>query len=217
MSSWTKRTRMSRFGPEGRPATAAGIGATDARIGPNSVLQLAQVLDAHVGQAARQALMVEAGLMALPPDSGLMPEGPAARLHQALRLRYPAEAAALLAREAGGRTGDYILAHRIPLPAQRLLRVLPRFLATRLLAGAIGKHAWTFAGSGDFRVARGRPLTFELYDNPVVRGEHARQPLCHWHAAVFQRLFSTLVSPDIRCVEVECCAMGSSACRFTLC
>lgn len=194
----------------------AAIVPAEARIGPNSVLQLVRVLDAHVGQAARQALMREAGLMTLPPDSGLMPEGPAARLHQALRLRYPAEAASLLAGEAGERTGDYILAHRIPDPAQRLVRALPRALATRLLAGAIGRHAWTFAGSGDFRVARGRPLTFELHDNPVVRGEHAAQPLCHWHAAVFQRLFNALVSSDIRCVETHCCAMGAPACRFAI-
>lgn len=217
MSSLTRQRRRPRFAPEVRAAAAIGAAEpNEARIGPNSVLQLVQVLDTHVGEAARQALMREAGLMALPADNGLMPEGPAARLHQALRRGYPAEAASLLAGEAGERTGDYILAHRIPHPAQRLLRVLPRSLATRLLAGAIGKHAWTFAGSGDFRVARGRPLTFELHDNPVVRGEHATQPLCHWHAAVFQRLFNALVSADIRCVETHCCAMGAPACRFAI-
>lgn len=194
---------------------APAVDGREARIGPNSVLQLVPVLDANLGRAARQRLLLESGLGALPPDSGLMPEGPAARLHQTLRQRYP-EAAGSLAQAAGERTGDYILAHRIPQLAQRLLRRLPRRLATRLLADAIGKHAWTFAGSGEFRVLRGRPLIFELYDNPIVRGENADSALCQWHAAVFQRLFNTLISPDIRCTETHCCALGAPACRFTL-
>ncbi len=194
---------------------AAAADSSEARIGPNSVLQLVQVLDSNLGLAARQQLLLESGLSALPPDSGLMPEGPAARLHQTLRQRYP-EAAGRLAQVAGEHTGDYILAHRIPQLAQRLLRSLPRRLATRLLANAIGKHAWTFAGSGEFRVLQGRPLTFELYDNPIVRGEKADSALCAWHAAVFQRLFNALISPEIRCTETHCCALGAPACRFTL-
>ena len=210
MSSLPKTIPTSLFAPDmGAPAEQT----IEARIGPNSVLQLAQVLDACVGEAARHRLLIEAGLSALPPDNGLMPEGPAARLHQALRQRYPDQASAL-AQEAGERTGDYILAHRIPPFAQRLLRILPRQLATRMLADAIGKHAWTFAGSGEFRVLRRRPLTFALHDNPIVRGEKADSALCHWHAAVFQRLFNTLVSPDIRCTETHCCALGAPACRF---
>lgn len=212
MSSLSKTIPTSLFAPD---VGASAVETPEARIGPNSVLQLAQVLDEHVGEVARRRLLIEAGLSVLPPDNGLMPEGPAARLHQALRRRYP-DQASTLAREAGERTGDYILAHRIPQFAQRLLRMLPRQLATRLLANAIGKHAWTFAGSGDFRVLQGRPLTFELSDNPIVRGEQTRQPVCQWHAAVFQRLFTTLVANELRCSETTCCAMGAPACRFTL-
>ena len=206
-------TRPEPISPPAPDVRATITEACEARIGPNSVLQLAQVLDAHLGKAAAQALLLDAGLTALPTDSGLMPEGPAARLHQALRSRYP-DAAAMLATEAGARTGDYILAHRIPQPAQRLLRRLPRYLSAPLLAAAISKHAWTFAGSGEFRVTQRRPLVFELSDNPIVRGETAMQPLCHWHAAVFQRLFTTLVSPDMQCTETDCCAQGAPACRF---
>ena len=208
-------TRPTQIPPPAPDVRAPISDAREARIGPNSVLQLAQVLDAHLGKAATQALLLDAGLTALPTDSGLMPEGPAARLHQALRSRHP-DAAAMLATEAGARTGDYILAHRIPQPAQHLLRRLPRFLSAPLLAAAISKHAWTFAGSGEFRVAQRRPLVFELSDNPIVRGENALQPLCHWHAAVFQRLFTTLVSPDMRCLETDCCAQGARTCRFRM-
>jgi bacteriochlorophyll 4-vinyl reductase len=38
-------------------------------------------------------------------------------------------------------------------------------------------------------------VVFEIADNPVVRGEHSETPLCHWHAAVFERLFSALCGP----------------------
>ena len=196
-----------------RGAGAAGPGG--ARIGPNSVLQLVPVLDAQLGPLARQRLLTSAGLRELPPDEGLMPEEPAAALHQELRRQYPAEAAEL-AREAGERTGDYILAHRIPPIARRVIRKMPAWLAAPILASSIEKHAWTFAGSGRFRVVSRQPLVFELVDNPVVRGEHADRPLCDWHAAVLQRLFNVLVDKHMKCVETQCCATGAESCRFTL-
>lgn len=148
-----------------------------------------------------------------PSDAGLMDEGPAARMHAALRARLPDAAPALLAR-AGRGTADYILAHRIPRPAQALLRALPPVLAAPLLTRAIAQHAWTFAGSGRFRVA-GR-LTFEIADNPLIRGETAPAPICSWHAAVFERLFRVLVYDRLRAKETACCACGDPACRFEL-
>jgi divinyl protochlorophyllide a 8-vinyl-reductase len=186
-----------------------------ARIGPNSILQLVPVLDARLGETARVDLLTEAGVSALPDDDGLMDELPAARVHQALRRRYPTLAPDL-AREAGERTGDYILRYRIPTLAQRVLRNLPAWLAAPLLASAIEKHAWTFAGSGRFRVLSRQPLVFELADNPVVRGERAEAPICEWHVAVFQRLYNVLVDKNMQCVETQCCACGADSCRFAL-
>ena len=185
------------------------------RIGPNSVLQLLPVLDARLGQEARVELLREAGLDAPPSDHGLMAEEPAVRLHQALRCRYPAQAATMM-REAGGRTADYIIAHRIPAPVVRTLRALPAPLAGRLLAAAIGRHAWTFSGSGRFQIVSKRPAVFELSDNPVVRGESSPRPLCAWHAAVFERLYAELVDARLRCRETQCCACGATSCRFEL-
>ena len=69
------------------------------------------------------------------PKGGLIDEAPAARLHQALRVEMP-EVAPLLAREAGWRTGGYILEHRIPQKAQRLLRLMPARLSAPMLARA---------------------------------------------------------------------------------
>jgi divinyl protochlorophyllide a 8-vinyl-reductase len=184
-----------------------------ARIGPNSVLQLVPLLDEHLGTGPREMLMVQSGMKDLPADEGLMEEAPAARLHQALRAQYP-DIATELTRRAGIRTADYIISHRIPPVVIHLLGHSPPWLSAPLLARTIEKHAWTFAGSGEFRIASRRPLVFELHDNPVVRGEHADSPLCHWHAAVFERLFAGLVDPDMHCVETACCAAGSPCCRF---
>jgi divinyl protochlorophyllide a 8-vinyl-reductase len=181
-------------------------------IGPNAVLQLVPVLEAHEpGLGAR--LMTLAGLDALPSDQGLMPEGPAARLHGAVRRELPGAAPAILS-EAGRRTADYILAHRIPPMAQRLLRALPPALAGPLLQKAIARNAWTFAGSGRFSVVA--PLTFEVAANPLVAGETARSCQCHWHVAVFERLFRSLVDDRLTAQETGCCTCGDSACRFEL-
>ncbi|MEM9249452.1 MAG: bacteriochlorophyll 4-vinyl reductase [Pseudomonadota bacterium] len=197
------------------PAAPAGLPTSEARIGPNAILQLVPVLDAHTGPELRQALLSEAGIVTLPDNSGLIPEAPAAALHQVMRRRLPHRAAEM-AREAGLATGDYILAHRIPLRAQSVLRRLPGWAAAPILARAIARHAWTFAGSGRFSIERYRPLVFALQDNPVVRGEHSDTPLCHWHAAVFERLFQNLIWPQAHVQEVTCCAMGADACRFSI-
>lgn len=197
------------------PMATAPTDGIRSRIGPNSVLQLVPLLDEALGDKERQRLLQLSGLDALPSDDGLMDEVPAARLHQAVRAHHPQMAPALT-RCAGERTGDYIIRHRIPVAALRVLRALPPWLSAPLLASVIEKHAWTFAGSGTFRVRSRHPLVFDLIDNPVVRGEHAAAPICHWHAAVFQRLFSEIVDANLCCEEIQCCAAGANSCRFEL-
>lgn len=192
------------------------MSAGTARIGPNAILQLVPVVEEAAGRDIAAHVLAMAGVFELPDaDAGLMDEAPAARLHQALRLELP-EVAPMLAWEAGWRTGDYILANRIPQAAQRLLRVLPARLAAPVLARAVEKHAWTFCGSGRFDLVSTWPVVFEIGDNPVVRGERSDVPLCHWHVAVFERLFSALCGPAWRCEETQCCAQGATACRFEM-
>jgi divinyl protochlorophyllide a 8-vinyl-reductase len=183
------------------------------RIGPNAILQLIPVLDAAGGRALRDRVFAAGGLDGLPDTDGLMDEGPAGAVHRALRQCLP-EDAPTLAAKAGHGTADYILAHRIPRLAQGLLKILPAGIAERLLTRAIAQHAWTFAGSGTFSVASLTPLVFEIADNPIVRGERSAHPVCHWHAAVFERLFRVLVDPKTRVVETACGATGAPACRF---
>jgi divinyl protochlorophyllide a 8-vinyl-reductase len=89
-------------------------------------------------------------------------------------------------------------------------------LGAPLLTRAIAAHAWTFVGSGEFRVPGTRPPTFEIVHNPVVRGEHADAPVCVWHAQVFERLFRRLVSDRIRVRETQCAAVDGHVCRFVV-
>jgi divinyl protochlorophyllide a 8-vinyl-reductase len=93
---------------------------------------------------------------------------------------------------------------------------MPAGLAAPILSRAIATHAWTFAGSGCFKIEALRPPVFLIHDNPVVRGEASDVPLCHWHAAVFERLFRRLVSRRTTVAETACCAQGAPACRFAL-
>lgn len=159
-------------------------------------------------------MLARAGLFGPPAATGMIPETHAARLHRVLR-EEEETLAPVIAHEAGRRTGSYILAHRIPKPAQLLLRALPAPLAARALSQAIAKHAWTFAGSGRFQVVN--PWTFEIADNPLVRGETSDLCLCDWHAGVFTRLYSTLVAADAVCSETKCCARrGDDRCRFEI-
>ena len=185
------------------------------RIGPNAILQLVPVLDEVLGPRRRDELLAAADIGSLPDGTSMIDELPVARLHQALRQRWPEQAAAISAR-AGRGTGDYILANRIPGAAKRILEVLPVGLRARLLSKAIAKHAWTFAGSGRFRVVSANPLVFEIARNPVVRDETAAAPICIWHAQVFERLYRALVADDYRAAETDCGAVDGDVCRFTL-
>lgn len=183
-------------------------------IGPNAILQHLPVLDEAIGPRMRQALLYLAEVSPPPPDSGMIPQDDVARFHRFVRLYLPDRAEAVQ-RAAGLATADYILANRIPRPAQTLIRLMPARLGARVLSGAIAKHAWTFAGTGAFAIAARAPLVFDIGRNPLaVQG---RTPSCTWHAAVFERLFTRLVWPGGTMVrETACCGCGDPACRFEL-
>lgn len=184
-----------------------------ARIGPNAILQHLPVLDAEIGVQLRGALLHRAGVTSPPPGAGMWPEGEVAQLHRAVWLYLP-ERAPAIQRAAGRAVADYILAHRIPRPAQALIRALPAALGARLLAAAIARNAWTFAGSGRFRIRGYRPLTFEIAANPLAQAGGG--PTCHWHGGVFARLFEALVWPSVAVRETACTAAGDGCCRFEL-
>lgn len=197
------------------PAAAAGAAG---RIGPNAITRVAEVLPPHVGSAATWALFDSVGLVRhlRQPPQDMVDEEEVRQLHGALRAQLGCERAAAVARDAGLRTADYLLAQRIPRPVQAVLKRLPAALAARVLLAAITRHAWTFAGSGHFQARAGSPVVLIIRDNPMCRGVHADAPACDYYAAVFQRLFQVLVHPRSRVHEVACEACGDAECRFEI-
>jgi divinyl protochlorophyllide a 8-vinyl-reductase len=107
------------------------------------------------------------------------------------------------------------MAHRIPRPAQWLIRHLPARLGLRLLLSAMRANAWTFAGSGRFTVTvhrRGATLTFHAC--AMCRDIVSAEPVCAFYAGTFARLIGTLVSARTQVHETECLAQGGRCCRF---
>ena len=183
-------------------------------IGPNAVLQLLPVLDRLGGPERQASMLAAAGIFEVPDGSHMIPERDAARLHHQLRCEEPELAPALTA-HAGTLTAHYILRHRIPPAAQTVLKAMPKWAAARLLSRAIAGHAWTFVGSGRLRVVNA--WTFEIQDNPLIRGEASDACLCTWHAGVFAQLYRALVTPDCTCAETSCGAQApGNPCRFEL-
>ncbi len=201
-------------------ASLAGDAASPhvARIGPNAITRVAEALALLHGPEAQRAVFARAHLtqyLATLPES-MVDEAEVQRLHRAVRATFDAASARRIAVLAGERTGDYLLAHRIPRAVQRVLKVLPASLAARVLLSAIRRHAWTFAGSGHFAADVGRPICLAITHCPLCRDEAAEAGTtqCDYYAATFERLLRTLVHRDIRVTEVQCEAAGGSACEF---
>lgn len=194
------------------PAEAAPSG----RIGPNAITRVAEALSARLGDAGVRRVFRDAGLTAYvdAPPQAMVDEAEVIALHAALRHDLGTDSARVVAADAGRRTAEYLLAHRIPRPAQRVLKALPARWAARLLLRAIGSHAWTFAGSGQFSAQAGPPLRLRIQGNPLCRGLHSATPACDFYSAVFQRLFEVLVHPRAVVTEVACEARGDPACLF---
>ena len=191
---------------------------TAARIGPNAIIQMAEALAGAVGEDERRRLFAAAGLehyLAALPEA-MVDEGEVTRLHRVVREALGEVRARDASIEAGERTGDYILANRIPKPVQGVLKILPPALASRLLLRAIARHAWTFAGSGVFRAEAGHPVRVSITGCPICRGAHVESAACAYYAATFERLFQDLVSPRSRVQEIACEALGAPACSFEI-
>jgi divinyl protochlorophyllide a 8-vinyl-reductase len=186
------------------------------RIGPNSIIRVAEALRLQHSEAATKAIFEAAGLgryLTQLPDT-MVPEDEVIALYRAMRAALSPDATHAVVWEAGLRTGDYLLAHRIPKPAQAVLKVTPAGLAARTLLQAIGKHAWTFAGSGRFSADPAHPVRITIENCPTARDVRAEAPVCGFYSATFERIFSTLVSPKAKVREIACSAMGAPACVF---
>lgn len=195
-------------------APAAELAISAARIGPNAIIQTGHALRARGGAKLEHQVFARAGLehyLQVPPEDMIV-EGEAIALFEALYngCGLSRSEANAIARDAGTRTGEYILANRIPQLAQKVLKVLPTRLAGRALLSAIGKHSWTFAGSGRVACHSGRPLVIQIAGNPLAFDT------CVWHRAVFERLFGVLVSPRAKATYSQLVSAGVSTCRFEI-
>jgi divinyl protochlorophyllide a 8-vinyl-reductase len=186
------------------------------RIGPNAVIRVFEALNEQRGRTVAEAVFQRAGLGdyldALP--EAMVPEEEVIALQQALRDELGIEEAREISRDAGRRTGDYLLARRIPRPAQALLKILPAKLAARTLLKAISGNAWTFVGTGHFAVKSESPPQIEITHSPLCRGTMADEPLCDFYAGTFERLFRVLVHPETVVTETACQATGDPSCLF---
>jgi divinyl protochlorophyllide a 8-vinyl-reductase len=199
-----------------RAGVSSGHAGSSARIGPNAIIQLAAAVTTRLGPDAWADMLGKAGLsqyLDRLPET-MVDEREVVALHRTMRSSVAAHLRQEIAYEAGLRTGDYILANRIPKPAQWLLKALPQQLAARALTSAIAKHAWTFAGSGHFRAVSTSPLVLEIEDNPLCRGEASCVPMCDYYAGTFTRLYGALVDPCMTIEESSCASMTGGTCRF---
>jgi divinyl protochlorophyllide a 8-vinyl-reductase len=189
-----------------------------ALIGPNAIIQVARVLQERFGDFTTEALLREHTPYSLATLPGhMIPESEPLALTHAVMSRLGEARGTTVLHEAGLRTGDYLLANRIPRPAQWLIRVLPKRAGLSILLKSMLAHAWTFAGSGSFTVhhqREGGQLCFHAC--AMCRDMITDGPACDFYAGTFERLITTLVSPTARVREVECQAHGGSCCRFVV-
>jgi len=209
-----------RVAPGCEPVSIGPANPSAPKIGPNAVLQtLAAVRDLE-GQSLEAAVSARAGLG--PPSEwspGLIPEAWFVATIEALRreLPDPSRREAVMA-EAGRRTASYVAVHRVPKPFRSLLGALPRSAAVPALLAAFARHAWTFAGRGQFSVEGRRPRVLVLDDAPTCRGRSEPgdgERRGRYYEAAFEGLLA-LCGPDIHVHEVACRSQGADACRFRI-
>jgi divinyl protochlorophyllide a 8-vinyl-reductase len=189
-----------------------------ARVGPNAVVRTAEALSHGVGDATCRRVFARAGLehYLVAPPTTMVAEAEVVALHRAVRAELDRAVADAVMADAGARTARYLLAHRIPAPAQTLLSALPARAASRLLLTLIARHAWTFAGSAELRLEHGRPARVVFHGSPLARVPPGDAPVCGFYAATFETLYRRLVQADARARETACAAAGAEACTLEL-
>ncbi len=199
------------------PAASASA-VVPGRIGPNAVIRLIEALDGVEGRPVTSRIFQSAGVSPFlsDPPGAMVDERCVGTLYSQMLGTMGESRMRTIAWIAGQRTGEYLLRNRIPRPVQRLLKLLPRTLASTILMHAIARHAWTFAGSGSFSFAPGRPVRFKILNCPVCRQCTSQAAICDYYSATFERIWSELIHADTRVTEIECSATGAPACLFEI-
>lgn len=200
--------------PSDRPAPQRAA----ALIGPNAIIQVAKVLTERLGDRRAESIVRASTpytLGTLPQH--MVPEAEALALTTHVMRQLGETSATSVLHEAGLRTGDYLLANRIPRVAQWIIGVLPRQAGLSILLKSMMAHAWTFAGSGTFTVQRlGTEIELTFHACAMCRELTSAGPVCDFYAGTFERLVTALVSRTAIVREVECHAQGGRCCRFLI-
>lgn len=178
------------------------------------ILSVLSAVDALCPAGTRDSLLSAARITRPPNPGETVREDLVSLLHKAVRTELPAEEAGRVLDLAGQKVGDHVLAHEITKRAQTLLKRAPWHLSVWLLGRAAEQNTWAIFGSGTFDVERN--MGFELRNTPLIRGEEAQAPICHFHVGLFSRLLTELADPNLTCREIACQAMGHDACRFAI-
>jgi divinyl protochlorophyllide a 8-vinyl-reductase len=193
--------------------TAVRVRTKPGFLGSQAVTRIIEEVERQIDLDAANQLLSDARIDRIPAWNKPVPEGRVAALHQAIRRRHP-EKAECICRNAGRATTDYLLGNRISVRAQELIKKAPQTVAMWLVTRSAMMNARHFGGSGEFIIQSS--TVFELRSNPVLLGETSASPVCHYHAAAFERMYQLLVDPDLTCRETACEAMGDDACRFEI-
>jgi divinyl protochlorophyllide a 8-vinyl-reductase len=186
------------------------------RIGPNSIIRTVEALreaygPAHAAEILRRGRRADL-IDTLPAE--MVDETDFTRLVLLLRSQLGGPTAERILRRSGQLTAVYLLQNRIPRPVQYVLKVLPRCIALKILLQAIGKHAWTFVGSGTFSFRLDKTLHISIGDCVECRGVQASAPVCSYYSGAFEHLLRTLIAPSATVREIACIACGSEYCMF---
>ena len=195
---------------------AASTADSPSWLAGSSIAGVAEVLPMRVGSRAAQGLFEAAGLLDAwrTPPQDRVADAELRRLHRVLRDALGLPVAREVARDAGARAAEQLLARHIGPLRQRLMRSLPAPLAAALLRADLRRLAWTFAGDGEVTLSGGRPGVITIRGNPLCKGVQAAEPGCDFVCALLERLFTVLVHPACRVVETACESCGAPACRF---
>ncbi len=189
------------------------------RVGPNAIIRVLEALQSSDRDRATTDAVFQGAAIAHyleTPPAEMVIEQEVIALQRALRDQLGIARARAIAHDAGLRTGDYLLANRIPGPAQTVLKLLPARLASRVLLKAIGGNAWTFVGTGVFESSARFPPKITIHDSLLCRGTSADQPVCDFYTGTFERLFRVLVNPNTVVTETACRATGAASCVFEI-
>jgi len=191
---------------------------THAKIGPNSIIQTVQALKNIYGPPKALEILHQVGRADLPDNlpTAMVAEQDFFSLVHALTTPLNPDELVQVLTLAGQLTAAYLLKHRIPQPFQQLLKLLPRQVGLPLFMFVIGKNAWTFVGSGQFRFVNGPEPMIILANQAPETEDQTQKIACSFYRGTFEKLLQTLIEPKTLVRKAEHLTMNDVRCAYTI-